>query len=402
MVSQPLTEQFRPSSTDDIIGQDKAVAAARNYAKNFKNSKKKALLLHGPPGVGKTTLALALAKEYDWELVEINASDVRNKANIEQHLGAVMKQRSLFSTTKLVLIDEVDGLSGTKDRGGASALTDLIKDSVYPVVLTANDAYDSKLKSLRKICEVVEMSPPQYRSVLNVLKDVCEKSGITFDESALKTLARRAGGDIRGALTDLQSLATNNRITSEELDMLGERRQAETVFNALQRILKGSDPKMARDAIDAVDESIDDFFLWIDENVPREYTKPEDLVAAFDALSRADVHKGRIMRWQHWRFLVYVIDEMTCGVALAKKEKYSGFTKFQRSRRPLTYWQANSSKKKKEAIAAKIAEHSHMGVSQAMEHLPYFAAMFKADKNHPIIEQCDLDASEVKWIAAKV
>ena len=401
MVSQPLTERFRPTTTQAVIGQDKAVSAARKYAQSYASSKKKALLLHGPPGVGKTSLAVALAAENNWELVEVNASDVRNKASIQEVLGASMQQQSLFGTKKLILIDEVDGLSGTKDRGGASALADLIKKSTFPVILTANDAYDKKLKSVRKVSQVVEMSPSQYTSVFNVLVNVCKQASITYDESVLKTLARRSGGDMRGALTDLQSLSANGSISKEDLHMLGDRRQAESVFTALQRILKGSNPKLAREAIDAVDESIDDLFLWIDENIPLEYKKPQDLVRAFDALSRADVHKGRIMRWQHWRFLVYVIDEMTVGVALAKDEKYSGFTKYKRSTRPLSYWRASSTRKKKESIAQKIASQTHSSIAETMNHLGYFAYMLKADKNHPLITQCELDTEEVSWLVKK-
>ncbi|MFT4250018.1 MAG: replication factor C large subunit [Candidatus Woesearchaeota archaeon] len=397
-MSKPFTERFRPKNTSEIVGQDAAVAAARKYAKEYKSSKEQALLLHGPPGVGKTSLAVAIAKENDWELVEVNASDVRNKSSIEEVLGASMQQRSLFATTKLILIDEVDGLSGTKDRGGAGALAELIKETKYPVLLTANDAYSQKLKSLRKVCTVVEMGSPDYRSVYNVLQRICEEASIVYEEAALKSLARRAGGDLRGAITDLQTL---QKITSENIAHLGGRRQAESMFTALQRIFKSKDPVLAREAVDAVDEDLDELFLWIDENTPREYTQRSDVVAAFDALSRADVHKGRIMRWQHWRYLVYFIDEMTAGVALAKEEKYSGYTKYQRSRRPLTYWQASNTKKKKQAIASKIAEKTHMSVSQAVQDLPFFASMIKADKKHPLITQCELDANEVKWLVAR-
>ena len=70
-----------------------------------------------------------------------------------------------------------------------------------------------------------------------------------------------------------------------------------------------------------VKEDLDESFLWLEENLPKEY-EGKDLERAFDCLSRADVFKGRIRRWQHWRFLVYINDLMTAGIALSKDEKY--------------------------------------------------------------------------------
>lgn len=399
-MSLPLTEKYRPSSGDEIQGHDQAVSQVRSFIKNYKQQKKKAILLHGPAGTGKTSTAVALAKEHNLELVEVNASDVRNKASIQETLGVAMKQRSLFGGDKLILFDEIDGLSGTKDRGGISAFVDLLKKSAFPVILTANNPWDKKFNTLRRHAQLIELKTPSYRSVQAILKRVCEQEGIVADDDALKALARRAGGDIRGALTDLQTLSADGKLSREDLDLLGGRRQAESTFQALQRVLKGSDPKLARSAVDAVDENIDELMLWIDENTPREYTKPTDLVRAMDALSRADVHKGRIMRWQHWRFLVYQIDEMTAGVALAKEEKYSGFTKYQRSRRPLMYWQASSANKKKDAIAHKVALKTHTSTKRAREDtLPFLSAILAKNKKHPLIEAYDLEADEAKWLA---
>jgi replication factor C large subunit len=399
-MSLPFTEKHRPRSGDEIQGHDQAVKQVREFITNYSRQKKKAILLHGPAGTGKTSLAVALAKEQDLELVEVNASDVRNKASIQETLGVAMQQKSLFGGDKLILFDEVDGLSGTKDRGGISAFTDLLKKSPYPVILTANNPWDKKFNTLRKHSQLIELKTLSYRSVLAVLKKVCEEEQIDADEEALKALARRAGGDIRGALTDLQTLSANKEFTKQDLEVLGVRRQAESTFQALQRILKGSDPQLARQAVDAVDENIDELMLWIDENVPREYTKPNDLVRAMDALSRADIHKGRIMRWQHWRFLVYQIDEMTAGVALAKDEKYSGFTKYQRSRRPLQYWRASSANKKKDAIAHKVAQKTHTSTKRAREDtLPYLSAILAKNKKHSLIDAYELESDEVAWLA---
>lgn len=400
-MSKPFTEKYRPQTLSEIQGHNTAVENVKRFVENYSSQKKKGVLLHGAPGSGKTTMAHALAKELGLELVEVNASDVRNKAGIISRVGAAMQQQSLFGGGKLILFDEMDGLSGTKDRGGISALTDLLKKSKYPVVLTANNPWDSKFSTLRKYVELVELKTLAYTSVLSVLKKVCEQEGIMYSEPALKQLARRAGGDLRGALTDLQTIGADKLVEEDDLQVLGVRHQTESTFNALNRIFKGSNPLLAKGAVDAVEENIDDLFLWIDENIPREYKKPADLIRAFDHLSLADVYKGRIMRWQHWRFLVYVIDHMTAGVALAKEEKYSGFTKYQRTKRILSYWRAASTRKKKDAIAQRVGEETHTSIRDARNNtLPFLARMIKVDRVYADV--FDLSTDEADWLVKKI
>ena len=70
-----------------------------------------------PPGTGKTTLAHVLAYDMEYELYELNASDMRNKSSLNERLKPVLEQKSLFESGKVILIDEVDGISG-EDRGG--------------------------------------------------------------------------------------------------------------------------------------------------------------------------------------------------------------------------------------------------------------------------------------------
>lgn len=401
-MERPFTEKYRPQSISDIQGHNQAVSQVLNYVQNYSSQKKKGLLLHGMPGCGKTSLAHAVANELGLEMVEVNASDVRNPDAIKERIGGAMQQMSLFGTSKLILFDEMDGLSGRKDRGGISTLLDLLKDSPYPVILTANDPWNKKFQTLRKYVEMIELKTLAYTSILSVLKKVCDAEGIMYEEAALKQLARRAGGDLRGALTDLQTLGENDIINQKDLESLSDRRKAESMFTALTRVLKGSDPIIAKQTVDVVDEDLDEVFTWIDENAPREYTKGPDVVRAMDALSRADVMRGRIRRWQHWRFLVYQIDWMTAGVALAKEEKYSGFTKMQRSNRGLAYWRAASAKKKRDAIAVKVGEVTHTSTKVAREStLPFIAQMLKKNKKSELVEYFSLDKEEVDWLVKK-
>jgi replication factor C large subunit len=396
------TVKYRPENSSQIQGQNKSVERLKKYIENYKNEKKKAALIYGPPGCGKTAVVYALSNEFSLEIIEINASDTRNKDAINEKLGPAIFQQSLFSKVKLILIDEVDGISGRKDRGGVSAILKLIKKSTFPVVLTANDPYDRKFSNLRKKSELIEFSSLNYRSVKIVLKKICYKEKINYDDLALTALARRAGGDLRGAINDLQILSQNTkRLKMDDVDELSNRKQTESMINALVKVLKSTTPEIALSAYNDVEEDFDEVFLWIDENTPREYKKIKDLARAYDNISLADVFRGRIRRWQHWHFLVYINQLLSVGVAISKDRKYKGFTRYRPTTRLLKIWRSNIKAKKKKAIAEKIARITHTSPKRVLnDTLPYIKQIYLNNKklSKRLSKELDLQKEEVKWL----
>ena len=195
----PLTHKYLPKNPTEVQGQDKAVAAIAEFTQRFPNVKKRAIIITGPPGCGKTSSVIAIGKQFDMELLEINASDSRNAAGIEDTVGQSCQQMSLFMKQKLILIDEIDGISGVRDRGGISVLTKLIDKTQYPIVMTANDPYNKKFSALRKKCEIIEFHTLSYLSVFAVLKRICDLENIVYEESALKARSeeRRVGKECR-------------------------------------------------------------------------------------------------------------------------------------------------------------------------------------------------------------
>ncbi|PIO03323.1 hypothetical protein COT48_05325, partial [Candidatus Woesearchaeota archaeon CG08_land_8_20_14_0_20_47_9] len=305
--ASPWVRQHQPKSAADVFGQDKAIAGLRSFITGFKPNKKKAVLAYGPAGCGKTCSVYAIAADLGLEVLELNASDFRDEKSINSVVGNAARQMSLFSRGKVILVDELDGVSGSKDRGGVAALTRLISESAFPIVMTANDPWDKRFSSLRKKAVMIEFAPLSYSCLQQCLQSICEKERIGFDEQALRGLARHSAGDVRGAINDLQLLSQlSRRLTLSELNELSERSVEEGMSSALIKVFKPTDPAIAISAFDNVSEQPDRWFLWVDENVAREYTRPEDLARAYDAISRADVFFGRIKRWQYWRFLVYI------------------------------------------------------------------------------------------------
>jgi len=399
---QPFTIKYKPKKLNEIVDQDKAIKKLKDFVINYKKQKKKAILLHGPSGTGKTISAHALANELDLEIIEVNASDVRNADQINSLLGSAIQQMSLFSKGKIILVDEADGLSGTKDRGGLLAILKLMEKSSFPIILTAMNIWNNKFSKLRNKSEIVEFSPLEYTSIFKILKKICDSEKIKYEDSVLKGLARRAGNDARAAINDLETLSIETKeLTKKSLEDLGERNKTDTIINALLKVFKSTDPKVAITAFDNVEEDLNQQLLWLDENLPKEYTKPEDLAKAYDKLSKADVFNRRIRRWQHWRFLIYINALITAGIAVSKKEKYRQFTQYKPTGRILKLWWAKQRSMKKKAIAQKIAEKTHCSTKDALKNtLPYLQFTFKKNKafREQLTQELDLSKEEVAWM----
>ena len=402
---QPLTHKYMPKTTKDISGQDDIIKQLRNFIINFRKEKKNSVLIYGPSGTGKTCSVYAIANDIGFEVIEVNASDFRNAEQINNKVGNAIKQQSLFAKGKIILVDEIDGLSGHQDRGGIQALTKLIEDSAYPIILTATSPFDNKFSSLRSKSNLMEFKPLDYLSIFKILERVCGHEKIKYEEEVLKTLSRRSGGDARSAINDLQLLAQDKKeLTKESLGELSERNKTDNIMIALNKIFKTTDLKIAISAFDNVEEDLDQQLLWIDENLPKEYTKPEDLAAAYDKLSMADVFDRRIRRWQHYRFLVYINALITAGIAASKKEKYRQLVEYKPTGRILKLWWAKQKSMKKKAIAEKIAVKTHSSKKEILKNtMPYLPIMFR-NKNMKanIIKELDLLDEEVEWLKKQV
>lgn len=392
----PWTLKYAPSQASLIPGRAKIVGKLKDFVSNYAQSKKKAYLLYGPSGVGKTSLINALAKELDAELFELNASDTRNKDAMHEILLPVVTTRSFFSANKIILLDEIDGLSGSDDRGGVNALKDIIERSKFPIIMTANDGHSDKIKAVRKISAVVEVEPLSAGDLVSILEHICRQENIVADNIVLQLIARKNSCDIRGAINDLELLSITKTITRDNVLALEERMKQQSMEQALIKIFKTTDPNIARSAFDDVTEDVDDWMSWMEYNVAKEYTGQLDLARAFGMISRADVFKGRIRRRQHWRLLVYIIDLLTAGVAIAKDAPYKTPPDYKESSRPLKIWMVNNQVAKKKSIASKIAEHTHTSTRNVMRNFGYYKNVCAI---RGVQESLGLDDEEIAWLA---
>ncbi|MBI2573631.1 replication factor C large subunit [Candidatus Woesearchaeota archaeon] len=391
------TIKYAPQNEEQVFGQQLAVSQLKDYILNYKNQKKKAALLLGPLGVGKTASVYALAKQLKFDVLELNSSDLRNEAAMKQFLGSALGQQSLFFTPKLILIDEIDALSGVRDRGGVTGILKAITTSTFPVILTANDVTDAKFKPLLKEALTIEYHKLQYRTLAHALTWVAQQEKITVDEKSINSLARQADGDLRAALIDLHVCARNGSLSYEAVTTLSDRRRTQTILEVLTQIFKSSSVETALPALDDTDLEPGELMLWLDANIPIEYASATSIARAYEHMSRADVFAGRIRKRQHWRFLAYINHLCSAGVSSAKDERNTNFISYKPTMRLLRQWQINMKMAKRKEIAEKLAAATHMSKKEAFKQVPYLVPVFK--KHHEALtKELGLSDEEGEWL----
>ncbi|MEM2105691.1 MAG: replication factor C large subunit [Candidatus Bathyarchaeia archaeon] len=399
------TVKHKPKSLDEIVGNKEAIQTFVEWIKSWEKGvpKKRAVFIFGPPGVGKTVTVEALAADFKMELVEKNASDYRTEEAINRFAGLASQYGSLFGGKRIILLDELDGLTGTADKGGVKAITDIVKIAQCPMVLIANNAYDPRFANLRNYCLLIEFKKPPASEVMKHLKRICIREGIQADDDALKFIAQRSEGDVRSAVNDLQALAQGKkRLTYEDVSWLGYRDRQDTIFNVLRMIIYARTCSGAKQAVDMANVDIDMLFEWIYENVPAHLTDPHDLARAMDALSMADVYRGRIRSTQDWSFTRYVIDYMTAGVAMARQNtKTHGFIPFKFPTRIQMLSRSKSERAIQLNIGQKIKRKCHISANRASkEIIPYLKIIFKnnVEMAAGLAKWLDLDAEMIEYL----
>lgn len=376
------TVKHKPKSLKEVVGNKEAIPKLVDWVKSWESSipKKRATFLYGPPGIGKTVTVEAITNDLKMELVEKNASDYRTEDAIKNFAGLASQYSSLFGGKRIILLDELDGLTGTADKGGVKATIDVIKIARCPIILIANNAYDPRFTALREHCLLLEFKKPSTSEVTAHLKRICSSEGIDVAENALKFIAQRSEGDVRSAVNDLQALAQGRKqLTYDDVAWLSYRDRQESIFAVLRMIVYGKTSDGAKRAVNMADVDVDMLFEWIYENVPAHLSDPHDLARAMNALSLADVYRGRIRRTQDWSFMRYVIDFMTAGVAMARvNTKTSGWIPFRFPQRIQMLSRSRAERGMLLEIGRKIKRKCHISaVSATREIVPYLRIIFK-------------------------
>ena len=300
MIKLMWSEKHRPKNIYDMIGNEESRTMVMEWITKWKKGVKP-LLLVGPPGIGKTTIAYLTAKQFEYDLIGLNASDVRSKSQINEILSPVLGNASVLGKP-LIFIDEVDGIHGRGDYGGAEALIQILKEPTVPIILAANYDSSDKMKNIKKTTKTVYFKPIPPRLLRVYLQNILNKEDAKLSPGSIIKVITKSYGDIRSMINLAQSLVTGfNPQTEQKFENIN-------IEDGINSFFKAKSIDEARSVLYSIHvdpkQKIDAFY----SSVITSSLDTEDMQKFLVTLSNADLLYGKIIKTQNWRLLRYLND----------------------------------------------------------------------------------------------
>jgi len=395
-------DRYRPKSVSELIISVSSLEKISQWLDQWKEGVplKKALVLYGPPGVGKTSAALAIAHDLGYPVVEMNASDQRNRDSMKSVALMAALYQDISSNfgipgqKKIILIDEADSIFEGRssetggDTGGLSELLKVIQRTSNPIIITMNNYYEFRRKGAGKgILDsslAIEFVPYKRRNdtdhkafklkLNRKIYDILQAEGVKVDQRSVNEIIEKNGTDIRSILNDVESLRDGS--ASSGISM---RDSQTSIYNVMQDTFRSGDyTKVLRDLYDK-DFQTEDYLMWIDKNLPHECVNENDLMESFDLISDADIFIGRVMKKQHFAFKGYA-EEIAAGVSFKIKDKNRHYVKYEFPSYIMQMSRLRERRNARKNLSLKTGRLTHMSARYAMEYLWFYNIM---DRHSP-------------------
>ena len=374
----PWVEKYRPGVFEDFIGNSDLVKELEDWLITWNTQKKKVVLIAGPAGVGKTSVAYYLIKKYNYEFVEVNASDKRNKAAVERLIGLSSTEGTVLQgarVRKIILVDEADGLFGNEDRGGGPALARAIDKAKIPIICTANDPSAKSLKAAKRKMKVITFKSLTEQEILILLQKIVEKENLDINEKVLVAIVKNSGGDARSAINDLQGVA----FSTKDLEVVfSPRNQKHSLDAALTNIFSAKNYGEAKRALDGVDVDYRELLYYVYEHAWKQAANPIELFNIYELIAEADIYLSLCYKKQNWVFLKYFF-MLISSINLVKQSPFK-YTKFSFP----SYWalmgRLRGKTAKMKQLATKSIEKLHCSTLIFTKDIyPYLTIIFNTD-----------------------
>ncbi len=397
----PLPDKYRPESIEDLILPPEIINQILSWMNSWKNHEetKKAIILYGNQGVGKTSLAVAIAKHFDLPLIEMNASDQRNRENMKKIALMASEyhdilQLNVKSPDRLILIDEADNILESRnpskggDAGGLAELLDIIKKARNPIIITMNDYYAFRRKNYAKeiisASIAIEIAPYKKRTEKNYrlfldrlqerLANIAKLENINVNSKKLNDIIKKNEPDIRATLNDLELLKDGGLYSANVRDT------HESIYYMVDRIFRSGNYDEILKSLTSMDEDPGFLMEWLDQNMYSEFNDPADLKNSYEILSIADIYFNR--RLKDFSLSSYA-GEISGGISLgANNHDVSHYVKyhFPEIIQKMSNRKSNSEKYNMKSFLDKISIITHTSNNENAGNLWFYKIIKKNDR----------------------
>lgn len=400
-----LYEKYTPETLNGLIGNGLSIEKVRQFGESARSRKKaKPIIVYGPSGTGKTVAMRAVAHSNGFELVELTSSDYRDAETLRKKLLPAVSSRGLFSSTTLILFDEIDELSSRFDKGAEGVILQILKEAKQPIAFTATDFWDQRISFLRNHVDRIEFKKVEIKEIAGYLRRIIKEEGEQVDDDTVSEIAHRSDGDVRGALNDLQMVLLGGR---NILENLGIRNRKLEIFRVLDQIFLTNSFSAARTAIDNSDVDLEMLINWVEENVPNRYWVKQSVDRAYAELAFASRFFEMSGRSRYYGYMKYAANGVA-GVSISSggSTKYLSPYSFPSRVKYLSTTKGVRGMQSK--IAAKFSPFLHTNRHEIINsYLPLFKTLFGSAKEEAKQEIADslensfkLEKEEIAYLAS--